>query len=96
MLRTAPRFYKTAVNRQTIFSFAVSILSKKKPKSKSTLIFNLTVAFGPEIFKSIKKFQIFQKIFKLNGGFQTENLILKAQKVSTLVRKTLETGTSYF
>ena len=32
MLRTAPRFYKTTVNRQTIFSFPVSILSKKSQK----------------------------------------------------------------
>ena len=68
-LRTVPRFYKTAVDRQTIFRLQYPYY-QRKAKNESTLIFNLTVAFEPEILESLKKFKIFRKIFNLNGGFE--------------------------
>ena len=81
---------KPRLTAKRFFVCSIHII-KEKPKNESTLIFNLTVAFEPEILESLKKFRIFRKIFNLNGGFEQKNL-----KAQNMARNILETGPSYF
>ena len=60
---------KPRLTAKRFFVCSIHII-KERPKNESTLIFNLTVAFEPEILESLKKFKIFRKIFNLNGGFE--------------------------